>query len=131
MGRIVLILFAVGWAAFGVSCLVSPVAMLNPFNIQLLNPESLAEIRAMYGGAQIGLAAFFLYASLSQALVKPGLLLAALIMGGFALGRLTGIVIDGSFQLVTLGSLVIEVAICCLALVALRRHAAADTRSAA
>jgi hypothetical protein len=115
---------AVAWAAFGVSCLVSPAGVLEMVGIQLSNPESFAEARAMYGGAQIGLAVFFFYASLDQALVKPGLLLAAFIAGGFALGRLSGVVVDGSFQLVTLASLATEIAICGVAIVALRRETA-------
>lgn len=120
MGRVVLAIFAVGWAVFGLACFAAPAAMLRGFGIELSQADAVTEIRAMYGGAQLGIAAFFAYAYRSEALLRPALALAALMMIGFASARAAGIVLDGSSSGLTVGSVVFEVLLAGLAVLAWR-----------
>jgi hypothetical protein len=130
MGRVVLTVFAVGWGLFGVACFAAPAAMLRGFGIALSGADAVTEIRAMYGGAQLGLAAFFAYASRKEALFKPALILAALIMSGSAAARVGGIVLDGSTGALTIGSVAFEVLVVCVAVFASRRLGSSAPMSA-
>ncbi len=121
MSRTVLSIVGVLWMLFGLACLVAPSGMIAVTGIDLTSGQSTAEVRAMYGGAELGFGAFLLYASRSASLVRPALLALAMVMAGFALGRVSGVMIDGALDGVTLGSLATEVAIFALAMFALRR----------
>jgi fucose permease len=96
--------------------------MLATVGIDLTSAQSMAEIRAMYGGAQVGFGGFLLLASRQPHLQRPGLLALALVMGGFALGRLCGIALDRTFDSITLVSLATEVILFALATFTLTRN---------
>lgn len=130
MSRVLLSLVAAGWCLFAVVCFFGPSAIVRGFGIELARPDGVTEIRAMYGGAQLGLAAFFAYASRDQALHRAGLILIILIMGGFAIARAAGMVIDGSTGPLTIGSVVFEVALASVAGLALVRNGARATTAA-
>ena len=121
MSRNVLAVVGGLWAIFGVASLVAPSAILAMVGIDLTSAQSMTEIRAMYGGAQLGFGGFLLLAARRAELVRPGLLVLALVMAGFALGRVSGIAIDGAMDRTTLASLATEVALLALALFALSR----------
>lgn len=131
MARNVLLIIGALWVAFGVACLVAPAGMLAMVGIELTSAQSAAEIRAMYGGAQIGFGGFLLLGARRARLARPALLALALVMGGFALGRLLGIALDGSLDGATLFSLATEVVLLSLAAFALRRERAALPAGAA
>lgn len=52
-------------------------------------------IRAAYGGAYLGIAAFFSLAAVGWVDRRSGLMAVLVIFGGFALGRLVSLVCDG------------------------------------
>ena len=81
----------------------------------------------MYGGAQLGVAAFLAYAARHEQYSRPALLLVGLVMGGFAVARLLGVILDGSTLAVTLGSLATEILVSGLALFAFSRQPLAQT----
>ena len=124
MSRKVLLVIGALWAAFGAACLAAPTGMLALTGIDLASAQGTTEIRAMYGGAQLGFGGFLVFASRQPGLVRPALIALALVMAGFALGRLCGIAVDGASDATTLVSLATEIAIFALASVALRREAA-------
>jgi hypothetical protein len=122
MSRILLVLFAVAWALFGIACLISPSSMLTGFGIALSGADAVTEARAMYGGAQLGLAAFLAYAARRETYFRAALLLVGLIMGGIAVARLIGVIVDGSTLVVTIGSLATELLVSGVALFAFTRQ---------
>lgn len=108
---------------FGLVYLLAPEAMTHPTGFGPLGPNALTDVRATYGGLQIGAGLFLLWAAADAARVRIAVILQALTIGAVALCRLTGILIDGSPNSFLLSALVTEVAFTALALVALRRLA--------
>ncbi len=123
MSRTFLVCYAIVWGLFGVVCFAAPAAMLRGFGIELSTPDALTEVRATYGGAQLGVAAFLAYSSRHQSFFEPALLLFALMMGGFAASRIAGVLIDGATGPFTIGSIVLEMAVAGSAVFALRSSA--------
>ncbi len=78
--------------------------------IQLTTPEALIDVRATYGGLELGLAAFLLVAQARPAWHRGALLLAALCIGGFGAGRLGGILLAGEGTTLMWNFLAIEAA---------------------
>ena len=123
MSRTFLVCYAILWGLFGMVCFVAPAAMLRGFGIELSTPDALTEVRATYGGAQLGVAAFLAYSSRHESFFEPALLLFALLMGGFAASRIAGMLIDGATSPMTIGTIVLELAVAGSAVFALRRAA--------
>ncbi|MBX3471620.1 MAG: DUF4345 family protein [Planctomycetes bacterium] len=120
LARCSLLLAAVGFAAFGVWLLVAPEA-LGEVGVVLSTPAARAEIRAFYGGLELGLAAFFAVAATRPAWFAPALLAQALGLGGVIVGRLTGVVVDGATDPLLLSLMAAEAGGCALGVVALVR----------
>ncbi len=118
-----LVCYAIAWGLFGVVCFAAPAAMLRGFGIELSTPDALTEVRATYGGAQLGVTAFLAYSSRHQSFFEPALLLFALMMGGFAASRIAGVLIDGATGPFTIGSIVLEMAVAGSEVFALRSSA--------
>ena len=92
--RILITVSALIFVFFGAWLFAVPTA-LEAIGIQLTTPEAFIDIRATYGGLELGLAAFLLVAQARPAWHSAAMLLSALCVGGFGLGRLSGIVIEG------------------------------------
>src|SRR4051812_34768200 len=95
--RLSLRLTALVFAAFGVALLVRP-ALLGGLGIELGRPTAVTEIRAIYGGLELGLALFFALASTREAWLHPALFAQAVALSGILLARLAGVVADGSAE---------------------------------
>jgi hypothetical protein len=54
VSRAFLLCYPILWGLFGMACFVAPAAMLRAFGIELSTPDALTEVRATYGGAQLG-----------------------------------------------------------------------------
>lgn len=85
---------ALTYAGFAVWLGTQPEALLEAFGIQDRTAEMATEIRAFYGGVELGIAAAMLW------LLRRGSLIAALVIGalpltGAATGRCIGMVVDG------------------------------------
>lgn len=124
--RIFLAINALAFIALGARGIWDPVAHLALVEYQLPTPTALAEARAMYGGAHLTLGLLFFAGVFSRAWLKPALLVLAVLVGGLALGRMTGVVVDGASSAIILQFLAIETADCVLALW-LRRRVKDDT----
>lgn len=81
-------------AGFGIGCLIAPKKMLAKVDVKPTSGTGRTELRAMYGGFELGLAAFFAYSAVNEDMASAGLLAQTLGLSGLALGRLTGIAID-------------------------------------
>lgn len=83
---------AIGFAGFGIALLIFP-NLIGLVGVKELANSGLVEIRAMYGGLQLGLALFFLLAFNRPKWVRPALIVHMCVVGGLALGRVFGLVV--------------------------------------
>jgi hypothetical protein len=84
---------AAAFAGFGVWLLLRPQA-LSRVDVSLPSPTARAEIRAFYGGLEIGLGLFFAAAAARPAWHRPALVAQAASLGGAALARIFSMTID-------------------------------------
>ncbi|MCM2375185.1 DUF4345 family protein [Aporhodopirellula aestuarii] len=91
---IVVWITAAAYAGFAVWLGISPNALLEAFGIDQRTPQMATEIRAFYGGVEMGIAAVMLLLW-KQKQVASALLVGALPLLGSASGRCLGIVVDG------------------------------------
>jgi hypothetical protein len=121
-----------GWMSlvFGFLYLFAPESMTDPTGFPALGPNALTDVRATYGGLQIGLGLFLLWAVREEVRVRPALVLQVLLIGAVALSRAFGIAVDGARSGVLVGALVTEISLTLLALVALGRLGRTSTRAA-
>ncbi len=65
-------------------------------------PGAVADIRATYGGFETGMGLFFLVCAVRNIWLGPALAAQMFAFGGFAFGRVLGIVLDHAFEPMTL-----------------------------
>ncbi len=94
--RTILALTGVIVIAIGVPFLLAPVAMMQTIDIAVASPLGLGDIRAIYGGMQIGAGVLLLLASRRAELVRPGLIAAAILFAGMFGGRVFAMLLDGA-----------------------------------
>ena len=118
--RIILLSLAgLGFLGFGLAIAAAPEAVLAPVGISG-TAAGLVELRAFYGGLELGLAAFLFACAAKPAWRVPGLWSVALINGGIAAARLLGIGLSGEFTGFFAGALVWEIGFTVAAILALR-----------
>ncbi|HEX6560298.1 MAG TPA: DUF4345 family protein [Longimicrobiales bacterium] len=91
--QIVLALGAFAFAGFGIALLIAP-DKLSAVDVMAETPNARAEVRAMYGGGEIGMAIFLLCCVAIREWQFMGLLFQFLVVGGIALGRILAIVLE-------------------------------------
>lgn len=102
---------ALGFAAMGVGALVRPSLILAPFGVQPTTPESRSEVRAVYGGFGLAIAALLVLTDDSAGLRDGVLVAVAVSLAGMAAGRLVSAILEprtltrspGFFLLLELG----------------------------
>jgi len=94
--RIVLFLYGLMFLGFGLAFLLSPLSMASMTAFQLLSPAAVTELRAFYGGLEIGLGAYLLAGMLSRDWMAPALQALVAVSGGIACGRIFGMLVDDS-----------------------------------
>jgi len=92
--RLVLMLVGVVWTSIGLWAFADPVGFVDLMDLQLENATARLEIRAMYGGRGLGLAALSFAGTLRRAWMQPALVVALATVGGIATGRLISLGID-------------------------------------
>jgi hypothetical protein len=89
MTTIILVVMAMFFLAMGVYALFAPTALARPFHITIDSPEGRSEIRAVYGGFGIAIAAVLIAAVLDIGGLRTGMVLTvAAALAGMAAGRL-------------------------------------------
>jgi hypothetical protein len=84
------------YLALGIAALVKPATLLSGFGLPAQTLDARNEVRAVYGGFPIAVAALVIW-SLTGAEQAEGILLALAVASfGMALGRLVSAAIDGS-----------------------------------
>ncbi len=94
LSRIALGTAAAGFAGFGVACLTRPKQMLSHIDVKPTSAIGATELRAMYGGMELGLGAFFALAIAKREWTRPALTAQTLALGGLAAARIGGILHD-------------------------------------
>jgi Flp pilus assembly protein TadB len=96
--RLILALAALAFLGFGIAFLVSPAAMGALVELDLTSATARTEVRAMYGGLEIGLGVGLLTLLFRHRQVALGLRVALAAFVGLAAGRLYGLAVDGWWQ---------------------------------
>jgi len=117
---VLLVLAGLGFLGFGVWLIIDPVSGLTTVGIAALNPAGQIELRALYGGLELGLGVFFLLCAARPDWRRPGLWAVLLGNGGIGLTRLLGIALSGVFTPFFAVALVWELGFAGLAAWALR-----------
>lgn len=87
-GQVVTVIVAVFFAGMGLYALATPARLLAPFDISLGSAAARSEVRAVYGGFGLAIAAM-LVVSLTAAELRDGILMTvAAALAGMAFGRL-------------------------------------------
>ncbi|MBU6311948.1 MAG: DUF4345 family protein [Actinomycetales bacterium] len=100
---------AVAFALMGIGALVRPTVVTRQFGIPALTPEGRSEVRAVYGGFGLAVAAMLVVAVTSPDLRAGIAITVAVALFGMAVGRVVSAVIDRSLSKVVVLYLVIEV----------------------
>jgi hypothetical protein len=117
--RILLGLLGLMFLGFGAAFLARPSQMGQMVDIELTQPTGRMEIRAFYGGLEIGLGGFLLVCAIAGAWIQPSLVIAGLACAGPALGRVVGLLVDGKPRPVIYGILAFEIGCSVLVAIAL------------
>lgn len=115
--RIVLIVAALMFAVFGIWLLAAPDKLGEWLDVAAASPVGRTEIRAFYGGYELGLALFLLL-GLRRRFTAASCYCLALTMGCVALARLYGFAVDGTAGGATMAIWAIEAGFALLGLVA-------------
>jgi hypothetical protein len=120
--RIVLIIQALALIGLGLAYFVRPMEMTNLSGMLLMAPAAITDVRAYYGGLQIGLGVYLLMALSRVDQARAALTLLVLLYSALALARIGGLWLDGGAQQTfNLSALLIEVVSVGLCFYALRR----------
>lgn len=117
--RIVLGLTALMHAGFGAAYVIAPVGMAKLSKFELTAPMAVTEMRAFYGGLELGWAAFLVICAVRPGWIVPGLAAVLCVYVGLIGARVLGIVLDKSGQGLILHILAVECVTAALAGVAL------------
>ena len=115
-------------AFFGLFYLVSPQTLAETAGLTA-NASGLTDIRATYGGFQLGLALFLFWSCRSPDKVASALVATGVIFACVGLGRLFGVIVDGDFSGFNMIGLVFEVFLTLACIFLYRRVNTATDRS--
>jgi hypothetical protein len=121
LGKTLLIGSAIIFVLVGIAFLFVPQQYAAVLEISALTPLARTDLRATYGGLELGIGIFLLLCLVRRGWMEPGLWALGLATGGFAIGRLIGFALERSVPPLMLGFLVIEVLVASLSFLCLRR----------
>lgn len=107
--RVLLLVAAAMFGGLGAFLLLAPDKLEEWLGIVAGGPQARTELRAFYGGLEIGLAAFLAVAAWRVSYTSAACLLLVMINGGPAIARVIGFAIDGSANTKLVGFLAIEI----------------------
>ncbi len=93
--KVFILISALIFGGIGFACLFFPAKTASGLDIELKSVTAIIDFRATYGGFLIGLGIFFVVSLFSENFVRPALYAQALSLGGFAFGRIVGLLLDG------------------------------------
>lgn len=96
--RVILLIQLLALAGLGLAYFINPHEMANLSGMLLMSPAAATDMRAFYGGLQIGLAAFIGLSLSRLDLTRAALTLLVLLYSSLALARIGGLWLDGGAQ---------------------------------
>lgn len=96
--RFSVLLTALVYFGFGLTLLLAP-SVIEGTGVTLTTASARTEIRAFYGGLELGLALFFVIGAIKTSWLRSALCAQACSLGLIACARLFGVIIDGSHSL--------------------------------
>lgn len=125
LARVVLLIQLLALAGLGLAYFIQPHEMTNLSGMLLMSPAAATDVRAYYGGLQLGLAAFIGLSLSRLELTRAALTLLVLLYSALALARIGGLWLDGgaqqTFNLFALLLEVVSAGLCFWALRGLQR----------
>ena len=121
LARFLLFASALIFIIVGAGFLVIPRPYADVLEISLPTAMARTDVRATYGGLELGFGIFLILCVVRREWIRPGLWALALATGGFATGRLIGFLAEGTISNFMLVFLALEVVVTLLAVVLLRR----------
>ena len=95
MSEVVVLLIAAGFAAMGIVALARPAFVLAQFGVAVETVEGRNEVRAVYGGFGLAVAAALAVAALGDSANADGIVVAiAIALAGMAAGRLVSVAVE-------------------------------------
>jgi hypothetical protein len=94
--RLVLGLSALAFAGIGAAFLVAPEAMAARVGVSLAGAAAANDVRAVYGGLQLGVAACLVGCARRPETLRTGLAVQLFTFGGLAAARLVSLLLDGN-----------------------------------
>lgn len=92
--QILVILSAIAFGGLGIVFLTDPARLAGTVELGT-SPFQTIELRAMYGGLELGVALFLLWCAAAPKRVELGLWFSLFAFAGLGLGRLAGILLSG------------------------------------
>lgn len=129
--RLLVIANCAVFVAFGFGLLLFPARFAEWVGIQLTSPSAFADLRAVYGGLSLSVAALFWQGLRNPDWFGPSLFLATASSGGLAAARLYSIAASGMPNALVLGFLASELAAFALGLYEFRALVHGSSGSAA
>ena len=99
---------------FGVGYALSPLSLMEATGLSGTAP-GVTDVRATYGGFQIGFGVFMILAAGRPDVVRVALFATALVVGAVAVCRGAGLLLDGSPSPTNLGAMVFEIGVAAVA----------------
>lgn len=96
--RTVLWILGVVFVVFGGIAMVQPTSMTGPPGIDASALGAMTEVRAVYGGLQLGFGAFLIWAARNGSRWTHALIAYGFLIGGVGLCRLVGLLIEGHWS---------------------------------
>jgi hypothetical protein len=119
--RIFLGLSALLWFPYGLYCFFDPAFLAGAAGVASTTPTGTIELRAMYGGLQVGIGALAALGAVRPTFARPALVALAFLCSGLFLARIVGAGWGGEFSSYTVSALGIEITSAALALLFLGR----------
>jgi len=120
-------LSALVWLPYGLYCFLRPEFLADAAGVVAHSTTASTELRAMYGGLQMGIGMLTAGAILAPSLVRPALIAVAFLCTGLATTRALGVLLDGGLTSYTAFGLVFEITSASVAVALLPRAPLAAT----
>ncbi len=96
VAQLALALNGLAFLGFGLIFAVDPDGMMASLDLEISSGVARTDLRAIYGGLEVGLGLWLLLACARPSLHTAGLISGALVTGGLVCGRGLGMLLDGA-----------------------------------
>ena len=116
-----LLMMGAVFSVLGVLYAFAPTIFTDATGFEALPPEALTDYRATYGGLQIGIGGFLIWAALDASRHRAGLMALSIMFPAIAGVRAYGLAADGEWTNILVGALALEITLSVVSLILLRK----------